>query len=120
MPSAREEAAIQHGLAQDADNPEWTAADFASARPAAEMLPAGLIRRRGPGKRPAKVPVTLKLAPDALAALRNTGAGWQTRAAEVLATYAQLPSSRPIKVIDTITGSDKPVTRPPLLGRRER
>ncbi len=102
MPSTREETEIQSGISQDADNPEWTEADFASARPAADMLPAGMVRRRGPGRRPAKVPVTLKLAPDVLAALRKSGAGWQTRAAEVLARYVQLPSSHSEEAANTV------------------
>jgi hypothetical protein len=33
-----EEAAIQRGIAQDPDNPEWTAEDFAKARPFPEWM----------------------------------------------------------------------------------
>lgn len=73
------------------DNPEWTAEDWAKARPASEMLPphmAALLLRR-PG-RPALAPearkekVNIRLSPDVLAALRATGAGWQTRADQLL------------------------------------
>ena len=32
-----QEAAIQAGIAADPDAPEWTDADFAQARPAAEL-----------------------------------------------------------------------------------
>jgi hypothetical protein len=39
-PTPDEEAAIQRGIAADPDNPEWTEADFAAARPAAEAVPA--------------------------------------------------------------------------------
>jgi hypothetical protein len=35
----REEASIDAGIAQDRDNPEWTAADFRRARPASEVFP---------------------------------------------------------------------------------
>lgn len=41
-------------------------------------------RTRGPGKKPAKVSTTLRLPPDVLARWRKSGAGWQTRMAEVL------------------------------------
>ena len=62
----------------DADNPEWTRKDMASARAAAEVL-SGLIGakaaeelvRRGRGRRPKatrKVNQTLRLDPDVLAA----------------------------------------------------
>lgn len=72
------------------DNPEWTEEDFARARPASEvhrLVPEGLVRKRG---RPAvpeaerKQPVSIRLSPDVLAALRATGDGWQTRVDELL------------------------------------
>jgi len=46
------------------------------------------VRRRGAGKKPAKQQVTLRLAPDTLARWRATGAGWQSRIAQVLAEHA--------------------------------
>jgi len=71
----------------DKNNPEWTEADFARAKPASEVLgsdaAAALVRPRG---RPAKAPeerkrqVTMRLSPDVLKAARATGPGWQTRA----------------------------------------
>lgn len=73
------------------ENPEWTDAEFARARPASEVfgqdVMAALVRGRG---RPAKAkgerkqPVNLRLSPDVLAALKATGAGWQTRVDEAL------------------------------------
>lgn len=73
------------------DNPEWTEADFARARPAGEIMPpkvmALLVRPRG---RPAlpegqrKEQVNLRLSPDVVSALRETGPGWQGRADEAL------------------------------------
>lgn len=39
LPTPEEDAAINAGIATDPDNPEWTAEDFARARPASEMLP---------------------------------------------------------------------------------
>ena len=65
------------------DNPEWTAADFAKARPASEVLPAALYqsltRRRGPAKRPTKTPVSIRLSARVLDHYRAQGVGWQTR-----------------------------------------
>ncbi len=50
------------------------------------------IMARRPGGRPVqtvhKMPVTLRLEPDVLAAWRSSGKGWQTRAAQALATLA--------------------------------
>lgn len=92
MPTDAEEAAIQRGIAQDPDNPEWTAADFARAQPAAEALPAevyaGLVRRRGKGVKPAKVTVALRLDPHVVEALRASGPGWHGRAGAALAKLA--------------------------------
>jgi len=78
-----EEAAIQHGIAQDPDNPEWTDDMFAQARPAAEVLEPqtmhALIRRRGPQRAPLKESVNLRLDAEVVAALRASGRGWQSR-----------------------------------------
>jgi uncharacterized protein (DUF4415 family) len=78
----------------DDDNPEWTKADFATARPAAEVLPEfigknateELMRRsRGrPQKAEKKVNQTLRLDPDVLEAFRQEGSGWQARINEIL------------------------------------
>ncbi len=77
-----EEAAINAGIAKDVDNPEWTAADFRRARPAAEVVPeivAAWRRRRGPQKAPTKHLVSLRLDRDVLDRFRKTGRGWQGR-----------------------------------------
>lgn len=73
----------------DDENPEWTAEDFALARPASEVLPklvgkataAEMLRpRRGrPVSANPKAHVNLRLDPDVVAAFRATGRGWQTR-----------------------------------------
>ncbi len=78
----------------DATNPEWTSEDFATARPALDVLPqfigeaatAELVRRsRGrPPKADKKVNQTLRLDADVLEAFRAQGAGWQTRINGVL------------------------------------
>jgi uncharacterized protein (DUF4415 family) len=73
----------------DDENPEWTAEDFALARPASEVLPklvgaaaaAEMLRpKRGrPVSANPKAHVNLRLDPDVVAAFRATGRGWQTR-----------------------------------------
>lgn len=35
--------------------------------------------QRGPGKRPAKIAINIRLSPDVLDAFRSTGTGWQTK-----------------------------------------
>lgn len=82
-----EEAAIQRGIAQDPDNPAWTADDFAHARPAAEVVPeivAAYRRTRGKQKKPAKVLVSLRLERAVVERLRASGPGWQSRANAML------------------------------------
>ncbi|CAI9119553.1 hypothetical protein [Brytella acorum] len=49
-PTDEEEAAINRGIAQDADNPELTAGDFSRMK-----------RTRGPQKAPLKQPVSMRL-----------------------------------------------------------
>ena len=74
----------------DADNPEWTAADFKRARPAREVVPnivGAYLRRRGrpPEGDAAKVQVTLRLDPAVIAHFKASGEGWQTRINQTLA-----------------------------------
>ena len=77
-------------LAEVSDNPEWTDEQLANARPFAEVFPelaASIRRARGPQKAPTKVPVTMRLDQDVLAAFRNTGAGWQGRMNDALRAF---------------------------------
>jgi uncharacterized protein (DUF4415 family) len=73
----------------DDDNPEWTDAMFARARPADEVLPPGVLaqfrntRQRGPQKAPKKVPVSLRLSPDVLKHFKQHR-GWQSRIDAIL------------------------------------
>lgn len=92
--------AAAHGYTREdwdevSDNPEWTAEDFASAKPFAEVFPemAASIRRRGPGRRPKKEVVTLRLDPDVLAAYKADGPGWQSRVNETLRQAKKLPAA---------------------------
>jgi uncharacterized protein (DUF4415 family) len=76
-----------------AENPEWTSATFAKARPASEVLPEvfgapaarRLLKPRGrPKSKSARTSISIRLPPDTLARWKATGPGWQTRMAEAL------------------------------------
>ena len=66
-----------------------TDAEIAGLRPALEVFAElGLVPPRPIGRpksERSKVPVTMRLDPDILAAYKATGPGWQTRMGEVLA-----------------------------------
>lgn len=69
----------------DEDNPEWTAKDFARARPISDfpVLAAGFPkggRPRGSNKRA----VSLRLDREVIEKFKATGPGWQTRINEAL------------------------------------
>lgn len=80
----------------DDDNPEWTAADFARARPISDFpaLAAAFPNGSRPVGRPKgsttsnKTQVTIRLDNDVLARWRATGAGWQSRLNEALRKVA--------------------------------
>jgi uncharacterized protein (DUF4415 family) len=72
----------------DPDNPPTTAEEFANAivsHSLPELREKLAARRRGKGKKPAKVVTTLRLPADLLERWRATGPGWQTRMVERLA-----------------------------------
>ncbi len=71
----------------DGDNPHWTEADFARARPASELpaeIAAAFPRTRGRQQAPLKVPVSIRLSEDVVSHFKAGGAGWQTRIDETL------------------------------------
>lgn len=71
-----EEAAIQHGIAADPDNPEVSDAEMASMVPHAEFMK----RRRGrPKTENPKERVTLYIDAEVVSTFRSSGDGWQTR-----------------------------------------
>lgn len=64
------------------DNPEWTAEDFANARPFAEVFPhfaESIRKKRGKQKAPTKISTTIRLSPEVVEHFRKTGSGWQAR-----------------------------------------
>jgi len=70
------------------DNPVLTKADIKRAIRFKD-LPASLQQKalkrvRGPQKTPTKVGVHIRLSPDVLEALRNSGSGWQGRVDDAL------------------------------------
>jgi uncharacterized protein (DUF4415 family) len=94
MPTAEEDAAIKAGIAADPDSREWTAKDFATARPASEVLPAeivaSLVAKRPRGRPKAdetKVFTAIRLDADLLETFKATGKGWQTRVNAALRQY---------------------------------
>jgi uncharacterized protein (DUF4415 family) len=74
------------------DNPAWSSADLRRARPASVIVPAIVAEQKRRAGRPrlenAKVPVSLRLDPDVLAAYKKTGQGWQRRINATLAKGA--------------------------------
>lgn len=70
----------------DEDNPEWTEADFARARPASELPPRMLaaFRKGGRPQGSTKLAVSIRLDKDVLEKFRATGPGWQSRINEAL------------------------------------
>ena len=72
----------------DDDSPELTAADFARARPASDVLPelfgqaaaAAMLKPRGRPKAAApKVSLTMRFDAVVVESFKATGPGWQTR-----------------------------------------
>lgn len=78
-------------LAVVSDNPEWTDADFAAARPARDVLSPEFLKRldakrgvRGAQKAPTKQLVSLRLDRDVIENFKSEGPGWQSRINEAL------------------------------------
>jgi uncharacterized protein (DUF4415 family) len=82
-----------HGFTREdwdavSDNPEWTAEDFARAKPFAEVFPelaASIKRARGRPRVPEpKEAVTLRLSPTTVAKFKALGGDWRARMVEKL------------------------------------
>lgn len=78
----------------DEENPEWTNADFAQARPAHEVLPPDVLsafrNTRGPQKALRKIPVSIRLSSEVVEHFKATGPGWQRRIDDTLRKAAGL------------------------------
>lgn len=74
------------------DNPEWTAEDFANARPLAEVLPelAAEMERLREERDKAGSLVTLSVDRSILEAIKAGGPGWEARIDEALRRAAGL------------------------------
>ena len=83
-----QEARIQAGIAADPENPEWSAEDFAKAKPFADLFPelaVSIKRARGrPRVREPKQAVTLRLSPSTIAKFKAKGGDWRARMAKAL------------------------------------
>ena len=96
LPTRREDAVIRRGTRADADNPEWTPADFRRAMPFMDaIIASGALR---------KIPVLLRVDPDVLARFRASGPGWQTRMNAALRKAAGLPRESPRAAARKATG----------------
>lgn len=73
---------------RDDDNPEWTDADFARARPFAEVFPELARKLKAQGGRPKlvrpKIHVGFRLAADVVEGIKATGKGYNARVERVL------------------------------------
>lgn len=75
-------AAAPDAPGADPDNPPTRPQDWDNGAIVSRSLPelrAKRAARRGPQKTPLKVPTTIRFDADALAALKASGKGWQTR-----------------------------------------
>ena len=72
----------------DQENPEWTEADFARAKPPHEVLPADALSvfkgTRGPQRAATKVPISIRLSPEVVEHFKAGGPGWQSRIDDTL------------------------------------
>jgi uncharacterized protein (DUF4415 family) len=82
IPSAREEAEIARGIAQDPDAAPLTDAEWEAIKPRVQM-------GRPPSPTPHKIPTTIRFDADVLAALKATGKGWQTRVNDAMRNWVK-------------------------------
>lgn len=85
-PTPEEEAAIQAGIAQDPENPEWAEADVAQASLLGAAFPSAAEIQSAP-RAQRKVAISLRLDRDVLEKLRASGPNWQSRVNDLLRRY---------------------------------
>src|SRR3981081_3942483 len=78
MPNARKKGYSARDMKEVSDNPEFTAEDFAKAKPFAEVFPelaASIRRGRGPNKAPTKKLLSRRLSGRVIEAYKAKGPG---------------------------------------------
>ena len=75
---ATTQADIRRHAAEDGSEPATPLSEFVKRRPG----------QRGPGKKPPKVALTIRVDPEVLQAWRASGEGWQGRARELFSREA--------------------------------
>jgi uncharacterized protein (DUF4415 family) len=84
---------IRAAIAKDPDAaPELDDAALAAFLPAEEVLPqlvAAYRARRGPQRKPRKVPVSIRLSAEVVEYFRDSGLGWQSRIDDVLVEFVR-------------------------------
>lgn len=103
-PTPEEDAAINAGIEQDPDNPEWTEADFKRARPAKDVVP-GFVKAAQEGNTKIaakqKVRTTIRLDQEIVEHFKSIGEdekGWQTRINQVLSEH--VGPGDPVSIIE--------------------
>jgi uncharacterized protein (DUF4415 family) len=93
MPTPKKKSHTARDMRAVSDNPQWTKADFAKAKPFAEALPelaASIRKGRGPDKAPTKRLVSLRLSADVLNHFKAKGKGRQSKIDDALRKAARL------------------------------
>lgn len=84
---------IREAILKDPDAaPEMDDATVAKLRPAEQVLPgvvAAHRARRGPQKKPTKVPVSIRLSTEVVEYFRAKGLGWQSQIDDVLIEFVK-------------------------------
>jgi len=87
----------------DEENPEWTAEDFAKARPAREVLPEQfgtqmaneMLKPRGrPRLLNPKERINIRLSHEVIEHFKASGQGWQSRIDAVLVDFVNKDSAK--------------------------
>ena len=88
IPTDEEEAAIQEDIARDPDAPEWTAENWARARPAIEVDPELVEAHRRARAEGKKIPmiehVSIPLDATLVRRLEKADPNWKTRVNDIL------------------------------------
>lgn len=93
------------------ESPPLSEKQLRAMRPTDEVVPPSIRRsigKRGPGKAPAKVAVSLRLDPKTVSSYRATGAGWQSLMNRHLTELAQTHSPRRLKSVRLRAGDAAP------------